>query len=114
MKRLFKKAILVVTLVEVLLLTLALFWCGDANCWSGASDDQCSSLICSIFANHNGSSKGESSTHSDCSCVCHIPTLMHHTTDIGYYPPVLTAGTNVSVSSLSAPPRPIYHPPLAS
>lgn len=97
-----------------ILFTVSLVWCGDAECWSGSSDDQCASLICSLFANHNGSSKDESGTRSDCACDCHVPTIVQHTCDTSYYPPVVNAGIDVVKSSLSAPPRPVYHPPLAA
>jgi len=113
MKRLFKKAVLVVTLFQVLLLTLLLFWCGDADCWSGASDDQCASLICSLFANHAGTNEGNGGS-SDCTCVCHTPTMLVRVFDTNYHPPLLKAGIEITVSAPSAPPRLIYHPPLAS
>jgi len=113
MKHVFKKTVLVVTLFEVLLLTVSLLWCGDADCWSGSSDDQCSSLICSLFANHL-ESKEDGSASSDCSCVCHVPTMLARVCDTEYHPPVLNSGIEITIATPSAPSRPIYHPPLTS
>jgi hypothetical protein len=113
MHRFFKKTILIVTLCEVLLVTLSLFWCGDADCWSGTSDDQCSSLICSLFANHPESNEGGGAA-SECSCVCHLPTMLARDVDTNYHPPVVSAGIEATMVAPSAPSRPIYHPPLTS
>lgn len=53
-----------------------LFWCGDAECWSGTNPDQCGSLLCALFGPHESSSPVHDDTCShDCTCACHTPVL---------------------------------------
>jgi hypothetical protein len=53
-----------------------LLWCGDAACWTGSSPDQCASLLCALFAQHDASSAGHESTCAhDCTCPCHTPVV---------------------------------------
>lgn len=97
-----------------ILFTVSLLWCGDADCWSGSSDDQCASLICSLFINHSGSSQdGNGDSSTDCTCVCHMPTIPIHAFGFEYDPPVFNRGIDIVATVPPSPTRPIYHPPLA-
>ncbi len=98
-----------------ILFTVSLLWCGDADCWSGASDDQCASLICSLFANHQGSSQEEhGDCAAECSCICHMPTLPVLAFGVEYHPPMFNRTTDIVTSVPLSPTRTIYHPPLTA
>ena len=96
----------------ILLFAASLLWCGDADCWSGTSDGQCSSLICALFASHNAPGDAHASCASaDCMCACHMPTLAPAATDLQ---PHLTAQTATFIFTASTPVSPVrivYHPP---
>ena len=100
--------------ILAILFTVSLLWCGDADCWSGASDDQCASLICSLFANHAGSTQEEHGDATECSCVCHTPTIPVLAFGVEYNPPVFNGTTDIVASVPLSPTRTIYHPPLAA
>jgi hypothetical protein len=96
----------------IVVFAASLLWCGDADCWSGASDGQCASLICSLLANHGSQNENQAGHGStECMCVCHMPTIPGNVFDAEQ---VLTAQTTSFEFSTFTPPSPthsIYHPP---
>jgi hypothetical protein len=99
-------------LLLVSVFAASLFWCGDAACWSGASDGQCASLICSLLTRHNTSNE----THNgDCSaacmCVCHTPTILEIDFDIEHHLPAHNTAFEFTASTPYSPARSIYRPP---
>jgi hypothetical protein len=95
------------------LLISTLLWCGDAECRSGTSPDQCASLLCALFAQHDDASSpvhGSACSH-DCTCACHTPVL----------PPLALAmlqevraevATFDYIAAIPVSPLPmVYHPP---
>lgn len=93
----------------------SLFWCGDLDCLSGKSNEDCSALMCSILKTHDLPSTASSTESSkDCSCVCHVPSLTSRSIQFTF-----SASAEASIFSEpslapSSPNRPVFRPPIAS
>jgi hypothetical protein len=102
-------------LLIVVCFTASLFFCGDADCLNGNSDENCASLLCSLLNKHGAPSQEASSGDAkDCSCVCHLPIVISPAFSLGYHP---ITSDNTLVANLpvpSAPNRIVYHPPAAA
>ena len=110
-----KHAVYSANLLLVVVFTVSLFWCGDAECLAGSSHDNCASLICSLLNNHDTSTQDTSnSSTKNCSCVCHTLTVTGKITTFSYYPPVHQTHIESFHYTPSSPPHIIDHPPLAS
>lgn len=116
MKRISTYLIFPTGFLLALCFTASLFWCGDAECLTGAGNEDCTSLICSLLDKHDASSTQNSlgGSSKDCSCVCHVPTVAAEPHGVSYVP---TAQYYVSVVTSNIPSsleRLVYHPPIAS
>ncbi|HWP83129.1 MAG TPA: hypothetical protein VNN76_10795 [Bacteroidota bacterium] len=101
-------------LLIAVVFTLSLFWCGDPDCLTGNSNEDCASLICSLLDKHDTSSSTSGASSNDCSCVCHVPTIAG-----GYFDVVSYSSQQYSfLPATTALPfgfdRLIYRPPVAS
>ncbi|MBL0174850.1 MAG: hypothetical protein IPP94_06240 [Ignavibacteria bacterium] len=98
----------------VLILTISLFWCGDAGCTDGAGDEPCTATMCS---SHSGQDNGVPHQHGDdsssCMCVCHMPSMLGFTFDSSGTLPAQRSRFEFIESAASSPSRSIYHPPKA-
>lgn len=94
---------------------ISLFWCGDANCLSGTSNDSCASFVCSVLGKHN-TPGNETSAKSvvQCSCVCHVPMIDQMIAIVRQTQSVESAYLTISLAIPSAPSDPVYHPPIAA
>jgi len=99
-------------LLLAIVFATSLVWCGEAACRSGTSDDQCTSLICSLLDNHGTPDHGQKGNCSaECMCLCHMPTITGPAFDTEHD---LTAQQTTFTFTASTPPSPdrsIYHPP---
>lgn len=95
--------------------TIALFWCGDADCINGTSDDNCASLVCSFLGKHKTPSS-ESSTKNvaQCTCLCHVPIVEHMAAIVRHADSVELAFNPYSFTIPSAPTKVVYRPPIAA
>lgn len=99
-------------LLLVSVFAASLLWCGDAACWSGASDGQCASLICSLLTRHNTSNESHNGDCSAaCMCVCHTPTILEIDVDIEHHLPAHNTAFEFTASTPYSPARSIYRPP---
>jgi len=99
-------------LLLAVLFVASLVWCSDEACWSGTNDDQCTSLVCALFANHN--SPGKNQTNSDsakCMCVCHTPIISGIDFDTEHHLTVESTTFEFPTFTTSSPTRSIDHPP---
>lgn len=94
--------------------TLSLFWCGDPDCLTGKSNEDCGSLICSLLDKHDASSSTSGAGSNDCACVCHVPTIaVGHFNVVSYssqqylFQP-LTIALHIGFDHL------VYRPPVVS
>jgi hypothetical protein len=96
--------------------TLSLFWCGDPECLSGTSNEDCSALICSLLDKHDTSSAQNSSggSSNNCTCVCHIPTVTADAFVVRYVPTFQYFTPVVDSDTPSALERLVYRPPIAA
>jgi hypothetical protein len=95
--------------------TASLLWCGDADCLTGMSNEDCASLICSLLNNHDSSRDNSLGTNAvDCSCICHLPALSTPVFDFSLSTNVLTSSFYSTFVVPSAPARLIYRPPIAA
>ncbi len=101
-------------LIIAVVFTLSLFWCGDPDCLTGNSNEDCASLICSLLDKHGTASSTSGTSSKDCSCVCHVPTVAGSHFDVAYYPSQHHSFLPVSVELPFGFDRLIYRPPLAS
>jgi hypothetical protein len=101
--------------LALLLATLfvaTLVWCGDAECSSGTGPDQCASLLCALFANHNAPADAQDPPCAhDCTCACHTPVLpaieSRPVSDVLAEPATFEYLALIPTSPL----RMVYHPP---
>jgi hypothetical protein len=99
-------------LLLVTVFAASLLWCGDAACWSGASDGQCASLICSLLTGHNTSNESHNGNCSvECMCVCHTPTILEIDFDNEHHLTAQNTAFEFTTSTPYSPARSIYHPP---
>jgi len=99
----------------VLCFTLSLFWCGDAACLDGGSDEACAALVCSLQSKHD--SDGTSSldgNSSDCSCVCHVPTVAGQLVSLHLNPSFEQSSVTQYLAILSIPRQQLYRPPITA
>ncbi len=92
--------------------TASLFICGDADCSGSNNDKDCTCLLCAVLHNHGASSPDSfSGTNKDCSCVCHVPTIVASTFSFDYHP-ISRDNIFIVIASVPlAPNRIVYHPP---
>lgn len=94
------------------LFAVSMFMCGDAECLTGQGDSNCASLLCSLLDKHETSPQNPtSSADQDCSCVCHVLTIVGPIFNFKYFPVVKCNSDAVGVQIPSTPHRLIYHPP---
>jgi len=107
------RALFPVATFLIVLVAVTLVWCGDAECWTGESEDECTSLLCSLLSRDDpGSGDQGCASSPDCTCTCHLSIIPVSATVVDYHPPVFNGATDV-VSSVPPPPiQPIYHPPI--
>jgi hypothetical protein len=102
-------------LLIVVCFTVSLFFCGDADCLNGNSDEDCASLLCSLLNKHHVPSQGASGGNAkDCSCVCHLPIVLSPAFSLDYHPITCDNTLVVNLPFSSAPNRLVYHPPAAA
>jgi hypothetical protein len=100
------------SLLLVLAFAASLFWCGEAACWSGTGDDQCASLICSLFANHNTPHEKQNGDCSiECMCVCHMQAIPGMEFDTEHNLTAQNTAFEITASAPSSPTQSVYHPP---
>ncbi len=113
--RLFQLCLFALGLLVVFSFAVSQFYCGDAGCLNGNSDENCASLLCSLLNKHEAASQhAASGANKDCSCVCHWPAVMTPVFIFAYHP---TIHNHIFASSLfvhSIPNRLVYHPPAAA
>lgn len=89
-----------------------MFVCGDIDCLAGEGDGDCASLFCSLLNKHDEASQSAArAADQDCSCVCHVPTVIGPVFDFSYSPIVQYNTAAIVLQIPSAPRRPVYHPP---
>jgi hypothetical protein len=95
--------------------TLSLFWCSDADCASALGNEECACVACALLETGNGHQPdGVPRTGAACSCVCHIPSIPPHTSDVSAYPAVRQAAFFTSLNTIDTPTRTLFRPPIAS
>ncbi|MBF8295260.1 MAG: hypothetical protein HW389_1805 [Bacteroidetes bacterium] len=99
----------------IICFTISLFWCGDADCINGTSNDTCASLVCAFLGKHNTASN-ESSTENaaQCTCLCHVPIIEQVTEIVRHAQSVELALLPFSFAIPSAPTKVVYRPPIAA
>ena len=103
-----------IDLVLVLCFTACLFWCGDAD-WTGQTNEDCASLICSLLNKDKSATQNSIGGNSkNCSCVCHTPTVTTNTVNLSQYPTQQQATVALAFETPSTPARCIFRPPIAS
>src|SRR5574342_744650 len=71
----------------VVCFTVSMFMCGDDDCLTGNGDENCASLLCSLLNKHAATSQNAASgADKDCSCVCHVPTIIAPVYNFSYHP----------------------------
>ena len=100
----------------LILVSASLFWCGDTDCITPGSDESCGSLICAMLQSQNPSGAQQSSgfSRNDCSCVCHVPTMISHVSDgaVRLYAQGIPASSNIV--PVSIPNNLLFRPPIAA
>lgn len=100
----------------LILVSASLFWCGDADCLTPESDESCGSLACALFKANAppGDQQSGTSGGSDCACVCHVPTMVTHTTDVvaSFLSQAMPAIINLAPPS--TPSTLVFRPPIAA
>jgi hypothetical protein len=92
---------------------LGLFFCGDADCLQGGSDENCASLFCSVFAKHtSAASTSDSGQNDSCQCFCHALINLPKIAFAAVPLPATSFHPAEGLSLVSAPVRNIDHPPL--
>lgn len=111
LKTFFKFAYLLLTIC----FAFSLFMCGDADCLTGKSNEECVSLLCSLLNKHDLPSHGPFDVNAkDCSCVCHMPIVIASAFELNY-PPISQDNSSKAILPVtSAPNRLVYHPPAAA
>jgi hypothetical protein len=98
----------------VICFTISMFICGDADCLRGKSNENCVSLLCSLLHKHaSPSQNSQSGAGNECSCVCHVLTIIGPTFSFNYHPMAQYNTAIVMLQISSAPNRLVYHPPAA-
>jgi|GEM_PF-3297781 len=93
---------------------IGFFFCGDADCLQGSSDENCVTLVCSLLSKHTTPiSPSDDEDSTSCQCFCHL--LIDS--------PKITLGAALLVATplhaseelhfFLEPIRNIDHPPLA-
>jgi hypothetical protein len=94
--------------------TASMFMCSDADCLTGNGDEDCASLLCSLLSKHETAPQNAASgMNKDCSCVCHVPTVIGPVFNFNYHP---ASQYNTVIGILQILPaynRLVYHPPAA-
>gem|GEM_PF-2501569 len=106
-------------LLIVVVFTVSLFWCGDADCYGKDNDEQCLSLLCNLLRQHDpaGSSSQQSSTMKsvdrDGKCICQLTTIAPQSFSL--IGPLDYCGFSIACSFVkpASLPKVIYHPPKA-
>ncbi len=89
-----------------------MFVCGDIDCLAGEGDGGCASLFCSLLNKHDAASQSAArAADRDCSCVCHVPTVIGPVFGFSYSPIAQYNTAAIVLQIPSAPRRPVYHPP---
>src|SRR3970040_285930 len=95
--------------------TISLVWCGDADCITGTSDDNCASLVCSLLGKHKTPSDGSSTKNvAQCTCLCHVPMIEHMTAIFRHAQSVELAFLPYLFAIPSPPSKVVYRPPIAA
>jgi hypothetical protein len=99
----------------VICFAASLLFCGDADCSGSDNEKECTCLLCVLLHHHGASSPGSSSSNNaDCSCVCHVPTIIGSIFSFAYYP-IAHDNTFAVISSVPlAPNRIVYRPPATA
>lgn len=110
-QKIFQHIVPLAGLLILVTFTLSLFWCGDPECLTGQSNEDCASLVCSLLDKHETASSASGSTN-DCSCVCHLPTITDSNIDLVFYPSQPLSFLPSAVVPPSIPTRLVYRPPI--
>ncbi len=95
--------------------TASMFMCGDAECLTGNGDENCASLLCSLLNKHETTSQqAASGADEDCSCVCHVPTIIGPIFNFSYHPIAQYNTAAVELQIFSAYYPLVYHPPATA
>jgi len=115
MIRAFAKYLGPVSALQVVLLILSVFWCGESDCLQTGKTDACSSLICMLLSKDSPPTQDFSlNTSSTCSCVCHLKALPSALT-LTSLVEVLTPLSAIAADELiDLPSEPIIRPPVAA
>lgn len=109
------KLIHTMTMFSVICFTVSLFWCGDPDCLSSSSKENCASLVCSLLSRHENSNQNPVTGNvKDCSCVCHLPTISPNTATLLYCPILRQSIVELTFAKISSPSHSIFRPPIAS
>jgi hypothetical protein len=102
-------------LILAVCFTVSMFMCGDANCLAGDSNEDCASLLCSLLSKHNNASQNPSGDAAkECSCVCHLPTILTPALGFDFHPISHSHNLITSLRLPAAPNRLVYHPPATA
>lgn len=89
-----------------------MFVCGDIDCLTGEGDGGCASLFCSLMNKHDEASQSAArAADRDCSCVCHVPTVIGPVFDFSFFPNAQYNTADIVLQIPSAPSRLVDHPP---
>ncbi len=99
----------------VMCVTASMFMCGDAECLTGDGDENCASLLCALLSKHGAASQNATNgADQDCSCVCHVPTVVGAIFNFAYHPIAQYNVAAVVLQIFSTPPPLVYHPPATA
>jgi hypothetical protein len=94
---------------------MSMFWCADADCADPNSDDECSSVVGSLFGRSGDhSAPAKAVAHEvNCICACHTPVVEPPTLDL--LPVTLSSGFEPyqTLRAPAAPVRTLDQPPRA-
>lgn len=115
MIRAFAKYLGPVSALQVVLLILSVFWCGESDCLQTGKTEDCSSLICVLLSKDDPPAQDfPLNTSSTCSCVCHLkalPSVLTLTSLVEALTPLSAVGP---YEPIDLPSEPIIRPPVAA
>ena len=115
MTRTFVKYLAPVSALQVALLILSVFWCGESDCLQAGNRTQCSFLVCELLSKDSVPAHECSlNTSTTCSCICHLnalPTDVTLTSLVEVFTPLSTLR---QYELMGLPAEPIIRPPVAA
>ena len=103
-----------VSLLLIFCVNVSLFWCNDGNRPRITSDDNRGTSICSFQDKQTGLQQyALDLNQSDCSCICHVPTVTTSPFNLSYHPAVQQGMVNFTLAAISESLPPVFRPPIA-